>query len=93
MPVLMLREDDVRKVLTMEMAMEGVEIGLKKLGIEEAMNINRARVVTDHGCFIPWGHPQKLWAAWVLKFMRPLEKVTLSFSSPCLMAKPEICLA
>ena len=51
MPVLLLREDDVRKVLTMEMAMEGVEIGLKKLGIEEAMNINRARVVTDHGVF------------------------------------------
>ena len=59
MPVLMLREDDVRKVLTMEMAMEGVEIGLKKLGIEEAMNINRARVVTDHGVLHTMGASAK----------------------------------
>ena len=63
MPVLMLREDDVRKVLTMEMAMEGVEIGLKKLGIEEAMNINRARVVTDHGVLHTMGAIKRRFSA------------------------------
>jgi len=59
MGVLLLREDDVRKVLTMEMAMEAVEIGLKKVGIDEGMNINRARVVTDHAVLHTMGASAK----------------------------------
>lgn len=59
MGVLLLKEEDVRKVLTMEMAMEGVEIGLKKVGIDEAMNINRARVVTDHAVLHTMGAAAK----------------------------------
>ena len=48
MPVLLLTEDDVRQVLTMEMALEAVEAGLRKLALDEGMNIPRARAQTDH---------------------------------------------
>jgi ornithine cyclodeaminase/alanine dehydrogenase-like protein (mu-crystallin family) len=48
MPVLLLTEDDVRQLLTMEMALEAVEEGLRKMALEEATNIPRARSQTDH---------------------------------------------
>ncbi len=48
MPVLVLTEEDVRQVLTMEMALEGVEEGLRKLALDEAQNVPRSRVQTDH---------------------------------------------
>src|SRR5262245_33416162 len=48
MPVLYLTESDVRKLLTMELALEAVEQGLKKLSLDEAMNVPRARCQTDH---------------------------------------------
>jgi ornithine cyclodeaminase/alanine dehydrogenase-like protein (mu-crystallin family) len=48
MPVLLLTEDDVRQLLTMEMALEGVADGLRKLALDEAQNIPRARSQTDH---------------------------------------------
>jgi len=48
MPVLYLTEDDVRQVLTMEMALEAVELGLKKVAIDEAVNVPRSRCQTDH---------------------------------------------
>ena len=48
MPVLVLTEDDVRRVLTMEMALEAVEQGLRRLALDEAVNISRARAQTDH---------------------------------------------
>jgi alanine dehydrogenase len=48
MPVLLLTEDEVRQVLTMEMALEAVEEGLRKLALDEAVNIARARAQTDH---------------------------------------------
>jgi alanine dehydrogenase len=48
MPVLLLNENDVRRVLTMDMALEAVESGLRKMGLDEAQNIPRARVQTDH---------------------------------------------
>jgi ornithine cyclodeaminase/alanine dehydrogenase-like protein (mu-crystallin family) len=47
-PVLLLSEDDVRRLLSMELALEAVEAGLRKLALDEAMNIPRARVQTDH---------------------------------------------
>jgi ornithine cyclodeaminase/alanine dehydrogenase-like protein (mu-crystallin family) len=46
--VLLLHEDEVRRLLTMEMALEAVEQGLRKMALEEAHIIPRARVVTDH---------------------------------------------
>src|SRR5262245_65864981 len=46
--VLLLNEDEVRRLLTMEMALEAVEQGLRKMALEEAHIIPRARVVTDH---------------------------------------------
>jgi ornithine cyclodeaminase/alanine dehydrogenase-like protein (mu-crystallin family) len=46
--VLLLNEDEVRCLLTMDMALEAVEQGLRKLALDEAMNTPRARVQTDH---------------------------------------------
>jgi len=46
--VLLLNEDEVRQVLTMEMALEAVEQGLRKMALDEAHNIPRGRVQTDH---------------------------------------------
>ncbi len=48
MPVLHLTEDEVRGLLTMEMAVEAVEAGLRKMALEEAFNVPRARCQTDH---------------------------------------------
>jgi ornithine cyclodeaminase/alanine dehydrogenase-like protein (mu-crystallin family) len=46
--VLLLNEDEVRQVLTMDMALEAVEQGLRKMALDEAQNIPRARAQTDH---------------------------------------------
>lgn len=48
MPILLLTEDEVRRVLTMDMALEAVEAGLRKIGLDEGQNIPRARCQTDH---------------------------------------------
>src|SRR5262249_39622647 len=48
MPVLLLSEDDVRRVLTMDMALSAVEDGLRKLALEEVQNVPRSRSQTDH---------------------------------------------
>jgi ornithine cyclodeaminase/alanine dehydrogenase len=48
MPFLLLTEDDVRQVLTMETALEAVEDGLRKMALDEAVNIPRSRAQTDH---------------------------------------------
>jgi ornithine cyclodeaminase/alanine dehydrogenase-like protein (mu-crystallin family) len=49
MSVLLLTEDDVRRLLTMDMALEAVELGLRKVALDEAQNVPRARSQTDHG--------------------------------------------
>jgi ornithine cyclodeaminase/alanine dehydrogenase-like protein (mu-crystallin family) len=46
--VLLLTEDEVRRLLTMEMAMEAVEQGLRRMALDEAQNVPRARTQTDH---------------------------------------------
>src|SRR5580693_1919304 len=46
--VLMLNEDEVRRLLTMDMALETVEQGLRKMALDEAHIIPRHRAVTDH---------------------------------------------
>jgi ornithine cyclodeaminase/alanine dehydrogenase-like protein (mu-crystallin family) len=48
MPVLLLTEDDVKQLLTMEMALEAVELGLRKMALDEAINVPRSRAQTDH---------------------------------------------
>src|SRR5216110_2932256 len=48
MPVLLLTEEDVRQLLTMDMALEAVEDGLRKYALDEGQNIPRSRVQTDH---------------------------------------------
>ncbi len=46
--VLLLTEEDVHRLLTIDLALEAVEQGLRKLALDEAMNTPRARVQTDH---------------------------------------------
>lgn len=48
MSVLLLTEDEVRQILTMDMALEAVEDGLRQLAADEAQNVPRARIQTDH---------------------------------------------
>lgn len=47
MPVLYLTEDDVRRVLTMDLALTAVEAAFRKLALDEAVNIPRQRCQTD----------------------------------------------
>jgi alanine dehydrogenase len=47
MPVLFLNEDEVQRVVSMEMAIEAVEVGLRKMALEEAFNVPRTRCQTD----------------------------------------------
>jgi len=48
MPVLLLTEDEVRQVLTMDMALEAVEQALRRMALDEVQNVPRARSQTDH---------------------------------------------
>jgi ornithine cyclodeaminase/alanine dehydrogenase-like protein (mu-crystallin family) len=48
MSVLLLTEENVRRLLTMEMALKGVEEGLRKMALDEAQNTPRQRSQTDH---------------------------------------------
>lgn len=45
---LLLSEDDIRRLLPMDVALEAVEQGLRKMALDEAQLIPRARAVTDH---------------------------------------------
>jgi ornithine cyclodeaminase/alanine dehydrogenase-like protein (mu-crystallin family) len=47
MPVLFLNESEVKGLLTMEMALEAVEAGFRKMALEEAFTIPRSRCQTD----------------------------------------------
>jgi ornithine cyclodeaminase/alanine dehydrogenase-like protein (mu-crystallin family) len=48
MSILLLTEDEIRQLLTMEMALDAVEDGLRRLALDEAQNVPRARCQTDH---------------------------------------------
>jgi ornithine cyclodeaminase/alanine dehydrogenase-like protein (mu-crystallin family) len=48
MPVLLLTEDEVRQLLTMDMALEAVEEALRHLALEAAQNASRTRTQTEH---------------------------------------------
>src|SRR5947209_9394395 len=48
MPVLLLTEDDVRQLLTMDAALEAVEAGLRRVALDEAQSVPRTRCQTDH---------------------------------------------
>lgn len=58
-PVLYLTEDDVRQLLTMDLALEAVEAGLRKIALDEAHLIPRQRVVTDHAVLHSMGAAAK----------------------------------
>src|SRR5262245_61359506 len=47
MPVLYLTEDEVGRLLTMDLALEAVEAGFRKLALDEAENVPRRRCQTD----------------------------------------------
>lgn len=48
MAVLHLTEDEVKSLLTMDMTIEAVEVGLRKMAMEEAFTVPRSRCQTDH---------------------------------------------
>jgi ornithine cyclodeaminase/alanine dehydrogenase-like protein (mu-crystallin family) len=48
MPALYLTEDDVRQLLTMDVALPAVEAAFRKLALDEAENAPRQRCQTDH---------------------------------------------
>ncbi|MCE2804166.1 MAG: ornithine cyclodeaminase family protein [Gemmataceae bacterium] len=48
METLLINEEEVVRLLSMDRAINAVEGAFKKLGLEEASNIPRARAVTDH---------------------------------------------
>jgi alanine dehydrogenase len=48
MNVLLLTEEEVRRLLTMDLALEAVEEGLRRLALDEAQNVPRSRSQTDH---------------------------------------------
>ena len=48
MPVLFLSEDDVKHLLTMDLALEAVDAAFRKIGLDEAENVPRQRCQTDH---------------------------------------------
>jgi ornithine cyclodeaminase/alanine dehydrogenase-like protein (mu-crystallin family) len=48
MTVLLLTENDVRCLLTMDIALEAVEEGLRRLALDEAQNVPRTRAQTGH---------------------------------------------
>jgi ornithine cyclodeaminase/alanine dehydrogenase-like protein (mu-crystallin family) len=57
--VLLLTEDEVRRLLPMDVALEAVEQGLRKMALDEAHNIPRQRVVTDHATLHVMGSAAK----------------------------------
>jgi ornithine cyclodeaminase/alanine dehydrogenase-like protein (mu-crystallin family) len=48
MGVLYLTEDEVGRLLTMDLALEAVEAGFRKIALDEAENVPRQRCQTDH---------------------------------------------
>jgi ornithine cyclodeaminase/alanine dehydrogenase len=48
MSVLLLTEEDVRQLLTMDLALDAVKDGLRAMALDEAQNVPRARTQTDH---------------------------------------------
>lgn len=48
MGVLYLTEDEVGRLLTMDLALEAVEAGFRKVALDEAENVPRQRCQTDH---------------------------------------------
>src|SRR3954469_2167509 len=48
MAVLYLTEDEVGRLLTMDLALEAVEAGFRKVALDEAENVPRQRCQTDH---------------------------------------------
>ena len=68
MSVLILSEDDVRRLLTMDMALEAVEAVLRKQALDEAQNIPRARVSDrPRDAPRPVGVPPRRWASWATR--------------------------
>jgi len=56
---LLLNEEEVRQVLTMEMALDEVEKGFRKMALDEAVNLPRQRAITDHAMLHVMGASSK----------------------------------
>src|SRR4051812_23518729 len=86
--VLLLNEDDVRRLLTMDLALEAVEAGLRKMALDEAHIIPRARVVTDHAVLHTMGAAAKSLGYMAPRSTPPAARATPSSSSRCSTARP-----
>jgi ornithine cyclodeaminase/alanine dehydrogenase-like protein (mu-crystallin family) len=80
--VLLLSENDVRQVLTMDLALEAVEQGLRKLALDEAANIPRARAQTDHAMIHVMGAAAKSLGVMGAKVYAASRKIGAVFVVP-----------
>jgi ornithine cyclodeaminase/alanine dehydrogenase-like protein (mu-crystallin family) len=80
--VLLLNEDEVRQVLTMDLALEAVEQGLRKMALDEAQNIPRARALTDHAILHVMGAAAKSLGAMGAKVYAASRKGLAKFIVP-----------
>lgn len=91
--VLLLNEDDVRRLLTMELALEAVEAGLRKMALEEAHLIPRHRVVTDHSVMHLMGAAAKSLGVMGAKIYATSRKGAANFLVPLFDGKTAALLA
>ena len=93
MAVLLLTEDDVRRLLTMDMALEAVEQGLRKMALDEAQNVPRSRVQTDHAMLHMMAAAAKSLGVMGAKVYATSRKGPRSSTCRCSTARPGRCCA
>ena len=82
MRVLLLTENDVRQVLTLEMALSAVEDACADLALEQAQNMPAAGPRPTWRCCISWPQRTRALASWATKRM-PAARAVRSFTSRC----------
>ena len=90
MPVLLLTEDDVRQLLTMDMALEAVREVLRRMALDEAHNVPRSRVQTDHVMVHVMSGAAKTLGIWATRPTPPAARGP-TFTSASTTARPGRC--
>jgi ornithine cyclodeaminase/alanine dehydrogenase-like protein (mu-crystallin family) len=90
---LLITEDEVRRVLTMDLALDAVEQGLRKLALDEAQNIPRARAQTDHAMLHVMGAAAKSLGVMGAKVYSASRKGLTRFIAPLFDGKTGELLA
>ncbi len=91
--MLLLNEDEVRQVLDMDLALDAVEQGLRKMALDEAQNIPRARAQTDHGMLHVMGAAAKSLGVMGAKVYATSRKGAANFVVPLFDGKTAELLA